>query len=172
LALSGNQTRIAASSYFYDSALDAESYDALNDREILNTTYVYGAKFSPDGNLLFQPSTNGIDVLDGRLGTLRERVALPVALSANYDALVSNGKDNVLIAITGNGDGIAVLDLTTIPQPPLWPFISNLEVGLNTFAGAAPQRPSVAHANRRDTRTAKVRTPRRRTIQHATKQIF
>jgi WD40 repeat protein len=172
LALSGNQTRIAASSYFYDSALDAESYDALNDREILNTTYVYGAKFSPDGNLLFQPSTNGIDVLDGRLGTLRERVALPVALSANYDALVSNGKDNVLIAITGNGDGIAVLDLTTIPEPPPWPFVRNLGVGLNAFAGAAPQTSSVAHANRHDTRTTNVWTPRTRTIHHATKQIF
>jgi hypothetical protein len=50
--------------------LEAESYYALNDREILNISDVYGAKFSPDGRLLFQPSTNGIDVFDGILGNL------------------------------------------------------------------------------------------------------
>jgi hypothetical protein len=95
----------------------------LNDREALDISYVYGAKLSPDGTLLFQPSTNGVDVYDGRLGILLYRIALPFALSANYDALVEDGQDNKLIAITGtNGDGIAVVDLTSLPEPAPLPY--------------------------------------------------
>ena len=127
LTLSANQTQFKATSYLYDYNLDAESYYALNDREILSVEYVYGAKLSADGVLLFQPSTSGIDVLDGRLGNLLDRVALSVPLSSTYDALVSDGKDNVLIAITGtNGDGIAVVDLTSIQEPPPLPYAIKL----------------------------------------------
>ena len=117
LALSKNQTRFEATSNLYDSDLNGESFLALNDREVQGISYVYGVKLSPDGSLLFQPSANGIDVFDGRIGTLRNRIALPFSLSTNYDALVENGKDNVLLAITGaNGNGIAVVDLTSISE--------------------------------------------------------
>ena len=106
----------------------------MNDREIGNISYVYGTKLSPDGSLLFQPSTNGIDVYDGRLGTLRNRIALPFALSSNYDALVGDGKDNILLAITGtNGNGIAVLDLTSIAEPAPLPYAA-------TFPSMTSQR--------------------------------
>jgi hypothetical protein len=119
LTLAPGQTTMSATGYFYDTNLNAESYFALNDREALDISYVYGAKFSPDGSLFFQPSTNGIDVFDGRLGTLRARISLPVALSQNYDALVSDGTDDVLVAITGQtGNGIAVVDLSSLPEPP------------------------------------------------------
>jgi hypothetical protein len=122
LALSANQNQFEGSSYLYDLDLNAESYFALNDREIMNISYVYGVKFSPDGTLLFQPTTNGIDVMDGRLGNLLNRVALSVSLSQNYDALVSAAADSVLIAITGTGDGIAIVDLTSIKEPPPLPY--------------------------------------------------
>jgi len=124
MTLSSNQVQFEATGYLYDSNLNAESYYALNDREVRNTSWVYGAKLSPDGSLLFQPSVNGIDVLDGRLGNLRTRVSLPVTLSPNYDALVANGKDNMLVAITGpTGDGIAVIDLTSIAEPSPLPYL-------------------------------------------------
>jgi len=123
LTLSADHMQLEASSYLYDFNLDAASYYALNDREILSIQYVYGAKLSPDGVLLFQPSTNGIDVLDGRLGNMLDRIALPLSLSQNYDALVADGTDNVLLAITGaNGDGIAIIDLTSIQEPPALPY--------------------------------------------------
>lgn len=123
LGLSSDQTRVEASSYLYDSALNSESFETVNDREVKDVLYVYGVKLSPDGRLLFQPSTNGIDVYDGRLGTLLKRIALPFALSQNYDALVADGKDNVLIAITGqNSDGIAVVDLTSLSEPAPLPY--------------------------------------------------
>jgi hypothetical protein len=68
--------------------------------------------------MLFQPSVKGIDELDGNIGILRERISLPFAVSPNYDALVSDGVDNVIVAITGaSGSGIAAVDLTSLPEP-------------------------------------------------------
>jgi hypothetical protein len=119
LTLVPNQTQFEASSYLYDSDLNGESFFVVNDREIADIQYVYGTKFSPDGSLLFQPAAQGIDVFDGRVGQLLSRITLPIALSPNYDALVSDGRDNVLIAITGaSGNGIAVIDLSSLPEPP------------------------------------------------------
>jgi len=140
LALSSNQTQFEASSYLYDTSLHAESSLVMNDREALDISYVYGAKLSPDGTLLFQPSTNGIDVFDGRLGTLLKRIALPFALSPNYDALVQDGHDNVLLAITGtNGDGIAALDLTSLSEPGPLPYTAALRSRrLGWVGGPAP----------------------------------
>jgi hypothetical protein len=126
LALSSNQTQFEAASCLYDSDLFGQAPFTMNDREALNISYVYGAKFSPDGTLLFQPDANGMDIFDGRLGTLRTRIAFPFALSQNYDALVSNGRDSILLAITGaNGDGIAVLDLSSVPEPSPLPYATN-----------------------------------------------
>lgn len=136
LTLSNSQTRLAATSYLFDSDLNAESFLTLNDREIDYTSYVYGAKLSPDSSFLFQPSINGIDVFDGRLGTLLTRVALPVTLSTNYDALVADGGDNVLVAITGEtGTGIAIVDLTSLSEPSPLPYASEVLARSNQLTG-------------------------------------
>ncbi len=128
LSLSHNNAQLTSSSYIYDVNMDAESFYALNDRENQYISYVYGAKVSADGRLIFQPSTNGVDVLDGNLGNLLQRVSLPFALSINYDALVDDGKDNVLVAITGsNGNAVAVVDLTSIPDPAVAPYMHGTE---------------------------------------------
>ena len=122
LTLSNNQTRLSATDFLLDTDMHAESYYSLNDRE-QNVSYVYGAKLSPDGTLLFQPRTDGIDVLDGHYGTLRQRVATPYVLGEYFDALVADGVDNVLVAITGQmGDGVAVIDLSGLGEPPPLPY--------------------------------------------------
>jgi hypothetical protein len=119
LAISADQKTVEATGYLYDAELNAQSYLAMNSREAMNNRYVYGAKLSVDGSMLFQPSTNGIDIFDGRVGNLRTRISLPIALSQNFDSLVSDGVDNILVAITGQtGSGIAVIDLTSISEPP------------------------------------------------------
>ncbi len=124
LALSNNQIQLDGSSYLYDADLNAQSFTMLNDRELLNYSYVYGAKLSPDGTLLLQPSTNGMDVFDGRLGTYQDRIAFPFTLTTNYDAVAVDGKDNILLVITGaTGTGIAVVDLTSIAEPPPLPYL-------------------------------------------------
>ena len=119
LTLSSNNTWMSATEVMMDTNLNPESTLAYVDRDIWNVSAVYGEKLSADGNLLFLPLLNGLDVVDGKLGILLHRLALPVTLSANYDALVSDGKDDVLVAITGQtGDGIAVIDLTSLAEPP------------------------------------------------------
>lgn len=125
MTLSSNGTWMSASEFLADTNLNAESYIAYAERETWNVNAVFGEKVSPDGNLLFSPLQNDIDVIDGKRGNLLTRVSLSVALSANYDALVSDGQDNVLIAITGQtGSGIAVIDLTSVPDPPPLPYPS------------------------------------------------
>jgi hypothetical protein len=119
LALAGNGSWMTAGDYLMDMNLNGESFVSLNEREIWNEKAVYGEKLSTDGTLLFRPLTDALDVVDGRTGILRARISLPVTLSPNYDALVADAKDSVLIAITGqNGDGIALIDLTSVPEPP------------------------------------------------------
>jgi len=125
LTLSSNQTWMSTVEYMMDTNLNPEAGVGLNEREVWNQEAVYGEKMSPDGNLLFAPLIDSIDVYDGRTGEFRTRIALPFALSANYDALVADGKDNVLVAITGQtGTGIAVIDLTSLPEPLPLPYPS------------------------------------------------
>jgi hypothetical protein len=132
LALSADQKTLEATSYLYDSNLNAKAYLALNIREGLSASYVYGVKLSADGTMLFQPSTSGIDGFDGRLGTLLTRVSLPVTLSQNFDALVSDGKDNVLIGITGQaGSGVAIIDLSSLTEPSPLPYEQSTTALLN-----------------------------------------
>ena len=161
LTLSKNQTRFEASSYLFDSDLNAQSFYTLNDREILDISYVYGAKLSSDGSLLFQPAANSIDVFDGRLGILRDRVALPFALSTNYDALVHNGSDNVLLAITGvNGDGIAVVDLTSLGEPAPLPYAaarSSLSSAVGSRRSVRSEALSISRRSNNSTNSPAVR---------------
>lgn len=171
LALSANQAQFEATSYLYDYNLDAESYYALNDREVMNIAYVYGVKLSADGSLLFQPSTNGIDVLDGRLGNLVNRIVLSVSLSPNYDALVADGKDNVLIAITGTGDGIAIVDLTSIKEPPALQYARRLGSKSSPDINWRHTRSDSGIQNQTNRRANTLPSTGRR-IPHVTKSIF
>jgi YVTN family beta-propeller protein len=167
LTLASGQQEFEASSFLYDANLDAESFYALNDREVLNISYVYGAKLDPDGSLLFQPSTNGIDVLDGRLGNLLTRLALPLALSTNYDALVDDGKDTTLIAITGaTGNGIAVLNLTSISEPTPLPYMKR------SFASAYLQSLSASSKTNAESVYGRRGTSLSHSVKHVTRPNF
>ncbi|HEY4381836.1 MAG TPA: hypothetical protein VGN01_15915, partial [Acidobacteriaceae bacterium] len=121
--LSPNQTSLYADGFLMDSQTAIRGFQSLNYREAFDADYVYGATLSPDGTLLFQPGTGFIDVFDGRTGIFRTRISLSVTLSPNYRALVGDKIDNVQIAITGEtGNGIAVIDLNSIPEPNPLPY--------------------------------------------------
>lgn len=96
-------------------------------------------------SLLLQPSSRGIDVYDGRLATLRIRIVLPLALSQNYDALVGDGNDNILIAITGaNRNGIAIVYLSSLSDPARLLYLKNyVEMA---HAAGLNERPSLRSA--------------------------
>jgi WD40 repeat protein len=143
LHLANNQSTIEATGFLYDGDANGVSAQGLNLREAMNIQYVDGTAFSPDGSLLFQPSTNGIDVFDGRLFTLRTRIALPVALGQNYDALVAGGPDDRLLAITGaDGSGIALIDLTSLTEPDPLPYGSSMASTLDPAARLKNSRPT------------------------------
>jgi|HubBroStandDraft_5_1064220.scaffolds.fasta_scaffold07341_2 hypothetical protein len=169
LALSSNQIQFTGTFYIYDTELNGQSYYAWNDREILNITYVYGAKLSADARLLFQPSTNGIDVLDGSRGNLRNRISLPFALSPNYDALVDDGMDNVLVVITSTGNGIAIVDLTSIPDPPPFPDASRRAQHL---AGVSNGRNRSSRLGEHSDQQHPRPTMQRRTIPYVTRSLI
>ena len=78
LAVAPGTNALEATSYFYDSTLNAAAAMAPNVREALNMAYVDGVKWSASAALVFQPSTNGIDVYDGRLGNLRSESRCPL----------------------------------------------------------------------------------------------
>ncbi len=171
LTLASGQTTVEATSYLYDLNLNAESYLAPNDREAVSASYVYGTKLSPDGTLLFQPTTNGIDVYDGRLGTFRERIALPFALSQNFDALVSDGQDNVLIAITGQtGSGIAIVDLSSLSEPPALAYEASRHGQPSNVGGHEQPMPSAPNANVLRPARSAIAVPRT-SIRHVTNAV-
>ncbi len=100
----------------------------LNQKTYLNAGYGNGQKLSPDGQLLFTPLANSITVASTASGQTITSVALPSTFGSfsdippseeiqpAFDALVSDGKDNIMVAITGtNGSGgVAVVDLSSI----------------------------------------------------------
>ena len=123
LALSGDQTRVAPTDYFYDAALNAEPYPAEKDRETWNISRLYGQKLSRDGRLGFKPTSFGIDVADGRWGHPDRAHCFPDRAFTQLRWLVANGTGNILVAITGAaGNGVALIDLGSTPEPVPLPY--------------------------------------------------
>lgn len=130
--LAANQTSLFFNGFMADSNLNPFGWQTLDTAELVDASYVYGAAFSADGSLFFQPGLQFIDVFDGRTGAFRARVSLPFQLSSNFRALVSNNRDSTLVAITGDGNGIAVVDLNSLPEPQAV-----------SYALVAPARPAL-----------------------------
>jgi WD40 repeat protein len=124
VVLGPNQTSGFLDGIMLDKNGNPEGLETLNYREAFDASWVYGAVISPDGTLLYQPGTNAIDVFDARTGAFQERVSISQTLSSTYRALVGDTKDNVLVAITGSGNGIAVVDLTALPAAPALPYVA------------------------------------------------
>jgi hypothetical protein len=136
LVLAPNQETIFGTGLIMDSNLNNMGLQALDLAESVDAYYVFGSAMSTDGGLVFQPAVDFIDVFDGRTGSFRARVSVPFALSPNYRALVSNQKDSNLVAVTGaNGNGIAVIDLNSLPEPQ--PLSYAQATGKKTLPGSA-----------------------------------
>lgn len=150
--LSPNQESIFASGLVLDSDLNNLGMQTLDLAESLDANYVFGSAMSADGSLVFQPGDGFIDVVDGRTGSFRARVSLPFTLSPNFRALISNQTDSNLVAITGpTGNGIAVIDLNSLPEPQPLPYALR--------KGGGPLRASTAAPSLLTPRTGK-RRPR------------
>ncbi len=114
-AISADGTTLVMSGIFTDSSLNAVNLSAYVDRETWLAEATIGQKLSKDGSLMFQPLTNGIDMIATSTGRLLNRVQVPVTLADVYDVLVVDGSDETLAVITANG--VALVNLSSLPQP-------------------------------------------------------
>jgi hypothetical protein len=155
LVVDADQASFFADGFLTDGNLNSFAVPALDLAESLSANYVYGAAFSADGSLLFQPGTQSIDAFNGQTGAFRARISLPVQLSPNFRALVSNNQDSRLVAITGStGNGIAVINLSSLPEPAQVSYLSAIAAPIASQAQPRPaavaapatgERPPVLH---------------------------
>jgi hypothetical protein len=103
---------LLASDLLTDASLDVFGAMTYVDRDVWFPLAVYGQKLSTDGKLIFQPLTDGVDILDGSTGLLKNRVQVPIQLANVYDALALDNADNLLFAITSTG--IAEVNLQSL----------------------------------------------------------
>lgn len=112
MAISADGNELVTAGFLTDDYFNAISQVAYVDRDVWLPVAVYGQKLNSDGSLLFQPLTNGIDVIGGTTGLLQERIALPIQIADVYDALVLDNADQLVFAITPGG--IAKVDLDSL----------------------------------------------------------
>ena len=113
MAISGDGSALATANFVTDASLNALTQVGYVDRDVWLPLAVYGQKLNSNGSVLFQPLTNGIDVIDGTTGLLKSRVALPLQVANVYDALVVDDTDGLLFMITPTG--IAQVNLSSLP---------------------------------------------------------
>jgi|HubBroStandDraft_1064217.scaffolds.fasta_scaffold01336_4 WD40 repeat protein len=111
LALSADGSTLVTNGFFADANLNATGLQVYTDRETWLPVATIGQKLDMDGSVLFQPLTNGIDVVDVQTGRLVNRIQLSVQLPTVHDSLVVDGTDDIVVAITTTG--VAAIDLTS-----------------------------------------------------------
>ena len=118
LALSPDGTTLQAGGALTDSS--------GNPLAFIGQSYSYGLahinpaegiKFSADGKLLFQADEQAITVIDVATALPIQEIGLPTTPANSFDPLVSDNTDNTLVAILLAGNGIALIDLSAVPEP-------------------------------------------------------
>jgi hypothetical protein len=132
VAVSADGSTVAINGYFADSNLNPENVPAYVDWETWLPQEVLGQKLSHDGSLLFQPLTDGVDILSRNTGRLLFRVQVPGGVNDVYDALLMTGDANTVGVITPTG--VSFLDFSSLPLPAATPFPRS------AFAPGIPQR--------------------------------
>jgi hypothetical protein len=113
LAVSADGSTVAAAAETGDALLNPQAEATYIDWEVWFPLAVPGQKLSHDGSVLFQPLTDGIDMIDSTTGRLLYRIQLPVAPANNWDALVVAPGQNNLAVIAA--DGVSFVDLSSLP---------------------------------------------------------
>jgi hypothetical protein len=113
LALSGDGATVDVGGELTDSLLNAQLDVVYIDWETWFPLGVLGQKLNQDGSILFQPLSDGIDMLAGNTGRLLYRIQISVTPSNNYDALVVAEGQNIVAVIYSNG--VSFVDLSSLP---------------------------------------------------------
>lgn len=151
LAISGDGSTVDIDGYLADASLNPEVTPAYIDWETWFPTGVLGQKLNQDGTILFQPLTDGVDMLARDTGRLLYRIQTHGITANVYDSLVVAPGTNTLGVITTTG--VSFVDLSSLPiangdtQP--FPAAINSGSGIasnlqnNPLAMHAPLNPSV-----------------------------
>jgi hypothetical protein len=139
LMISGDGSTTGADGYITDATFGIETAPAYIDWETWFATSVDGQKLNQDGSILYQPLTDGIDLIARNTGRLFYRVQIPVTPASVYDPLVVAGGQNTVGVITANG--VSFLDLSSLPIAAEYtqPFLAttNTEVGTQAHPQSA-----------------------------------
>jgi len=113
-AVSGDGSTLFFDGYFTDSLPNPENVPAYIDWETWLPSATYGQKLNQNGSILYQPLTNGIDLVERNTGRLLYRVQVPGTIAGVYDSLFL-GPAGTLGYITSSG--ITFVDLSTLSMP-------------------------------------------------------
>jgi len=124
-AVSSDGSTVDVYAELANSSLQPESLRAYIDWETWFPTEVVGQKLSADGSLLFQPLTDGVDIIGRNTGRLLYRVQVPGTVASVYDALVNaDGVDSLGLITTS---GVSFIDISSLPFPSniTTPFVAS-----------------------------------------------
>ncbi|MGA2084025.1 MAG: IPT/TIG domain-containing protein [Terracidiphilus sp.] len=139
-AISGDGDTLDAEGELTDYLFNTETETAYIDWETWFPTSVGGQKLNHDGSILFQPLTDGIDMIARNTGRLLYRIQIPVTPANVYDPLVVAEGQNTLAVITATG--VSFVDLSSLPisaeytQP--FPAATHTRMGSTAYRQTAP----------------------------------
>ncbi len=114
-AISSDGSTISINGYLTDSSLNVETLPAYIDWETWLPAATYGQKLSQDGSILYQPLTNGVDLVQRNTGRLLYRVQVPGTLAKVYDPMFLGASTGMLGYLTAAG--VMLVDLSSLPIP-------------------------------------------------------
>jgi len=168
LAISGDGGTLDVAGQFADSSLNAQADTCYIDWETWFPSGTLGQKLNQDGSILFQPLTDGVDMIARNTGRLLYRIQIPVTIPDIYDALVvANGQNNVAII---SANAVSFVDLSSLPIASEFaqPFEDRVGFTAGSFADSQNVlRPSRYRSNRRNHWMAKPKL--KRPLSHATR---
>jgi len=142
LALSSDGSTVAIDGFLADASLNAETATAYIDWETWFPTATTGQKLNADGSVLFQPLTDGFDLIARNTGRLLYRVQIPVAVADVYDSFVV-GEPSLIGMITSAGVSFVDVDSLAIPSADSQPFPSVVRADGGTVRGSADNVPAL-----------------------------
>ena len=121
-AISSDGSTISLNGYLTDSSLIAETLPAYIDWETWLPTATFGQQLSQDGSILYQPLTNGVDMIERNTGRLLYRVQVPGTQANAYDPMFLGASAGVLGYLTTAGVTFVDLSSLAIPASATTPF--------------------------------------------------
>ena len=167
LAVSGDGATLDVAGQFTDASLNAQADACYIDWETWFPSGTLGQKLNQDGSILFQPLTDGIDMIARNTGRLLYRIQIPVTIPDIYDVLVIANGQNTVAIISANAVSFADLSSLPIASEFAQPFEDRVGLTAGSFAdrqSALP--PSRYHSNRLNHSMAKPKL--KRPLSHAT----